>query len=184
MGYILSRWPLKFHYPAQKAKSLLPQWQYSAAKSSCRHRFRLHWPLPARLHRHGWRLPHRFEDERRNRRIHGSRRLDGRPGNLRSHPAVAHDLSRSNDGDDGNNGISQSHDGLAQYSHHFTKAGRLHSTTDKRSQQDENPRRIHPYKGIGNAAFPGINQDRRFNRHERTVDEGNELRRQQQEDED
>ena len=71
-------------------------------------------------------------DERRNRRIHGSRRLDGRPGNLRSHPAVAHDLSRSNDGDDGNNGISQSHDGLAQYSHHFTKAGRLHSTTDKR----------------------------------------------------
>ena len=118
-------------------------------------------------------------DERCNGRIHHARRFDSRAGDIRCHAAVAHDFSRSDDGDDGDDRIAQAFDGVQQDDEHFTETGRLGFTTDEGSQQDEDTRRIDPDESIRYAALTGIDEDRRFNSHERCIDEGNEFRRQQ-----
>lgn len=86
---------------------------------------------------------------------------------------------RSDDGNDGDDRIAEAFDGVQQDEEHFTEAGRLGFAADEGSQENEDTRCIDPDEGIRYAALTGIDEDRRFNSHERSMDERNEFRRQQ-----
>ena len=116
--------------------------------------------------------------------IHRTRCRNGHVRNRSGHAAVAHDLCRCDNGDDGDDGEAQTDDGFSEDAQHIGQRDFLDESRKEGSEEDDRAGRRNPIEGVGDAPLALIDEDGGLEQDEGFIDDGNELAGKQQEDKD